>query len=121
MARWVLRYGRIKKHWEAIERYNAHINDPANLESLTDGFIGFSNPPDPELDLVALTTLGELEFADLVLPDAPNCREARLYWMEFVEEHDDIIYPLGNPSYTAFSPSGDQPLHLQFGYLPTCT
>ena len=69
--------------------------------------------------MAALAALGEIDHADLVLPAAPNTRAAKQHWMTFVQEHDDIIYSQGNPSYSAFTPSGDQPLHLEFWYLPT--
>ena len=113
------RAAKIERHWAAVERYEDYVNDPANFESFGNGFAGFSDPPDPVPDLMALSSLGELESVDLVLPNAPNSRETRRFWMKFVDEHDDIIYSTGNPSYTAFTPSGDQPLHLQFWYLPT--
>ena len=113
------RSAEIQRHWRELERYDAFVNDPANLDSLGGGFVGFTDPPDPDSHLAALVALGELEHADLVLPTVPATRATKTRWMTFVDQHDDIVYSSGNPSYPAFSPTGEQPLHLQLWYLPS--
>ena len=111
------RASRIERHWDAIRKFDAYMNDPSNLEQFSNGFAGVSDPPYPDADLVALTELGELSCADLILPEAPNTSEANQYWMSFVNQHDDIIYSLGNSTYAAFQPAGQQPLHVRLWYL----
>lgn len=113
------RSAEIQRHWRELKRYDAFVNDPANLEPLGGGFVGFDDPPDPDPHLAALVALNELEHADLVLPTVPATRAINTHWMTFTNQHDDIVYSAGNPSYTAFSPSGEQPLHLQLWYLPS--
>ena len=109
----------IERHWRELKRYDTFVNDAANLEPLGGGFVGFDNPPDPDPHLAALVALNELKHADLVLPTVPATRAINTYWMTFTNQHDDIVYSSGNPTYAAFTPAGEQPLHLQLWNLPS--
>ncbi len=106
-----------KGHWRLIERYNAYMNDPANAKlDASTGLIVMTPPCDPTASLAALVAAGELSHVDLVFPCVPRSREAVHYWMGFCQTHKEIVYATGNPSYTAFTPTGTQPLHLNMWF-----
>ena len=110
---------RIRSHWRALSDYHAYTRDPQNLEPLGNGMSGFQNPPDPMPHLDALVRYGEVEYADLILPAAPNSRAAFEHWVMFTNKHNDILHSVGGTSYVAFNPSGEQPLHVKFWYRPS--
>jgi hypothetical protein len=106
-----------KHHWRVVERHNAYVHDPANYKADAATGLSVTSPPgDPEASLAALVAAGELSHVDLVLPNVPKSREAGRHWMTFCEAHKEIVYANGNPSYTAFTPTGLQPLHLNIWY-----
>ena len=106
-----------KHHWRVIERYNAYVRNPANYKpDVATGLSVTSPPGDPGPSLAVLVAAGDLRHVDLVLPTVPNSREAALYWMKFCDTHQEIVYVTGNPSYTAFTPAGTQPLHLNIWF-----
>ena len=102
-----------RDHWKVIERYNAYVTDRANYKPDAATGLSITTPPsDPLSDLDALVAAGELRHMDLVLPSVPYSREATQHWLKFCDTHKEIVYITGNPSYTAFTPAGTQPLHL---------
>jgi hypothetical protein len=108
--------------WEAVKHYRAFVLNSAN--SRPDPKTGLqvtTPPPDPGLNLAALVAAGELEHVDLVLPNVANSRAANRFWMKWAEENPDILHALGNPTYTAFAPSGTAPLHLQLWFRESAT
>jgi hypothetical protein len=118
LAHWLLldRSG-AKYHWKVVERYNAYVSDPSHYKP--DPGTGLSittPPPSPEPSLSALVGLGELAHLDLVLPSVPCSREIGRQWLAFAQNHKEIVYITGSPSYAAFKPTGDQPLHLNIWF-----
>lgn len=105
----------IRQHWDVIDRYNAELSDPSNERSV-DGMIGIHQFIDPLPALAALVSAGEIQHIDLVFPGVPNNSKTNAYWMQYVNEHDGIIYAEGNPSYVDFRPTGPQPLHLNLWF-----
>ena len=106
-----------KHHWRVIERHNAYARDPANYKpDAGTGLSAPAPPDDPMPSLAALVAAGELGHVDLVLPTVQQSREADKHWMEYCEAHKEIVYATGNPSYTAFTPAGTQPLHLNIWF-----
>ncbi|HWQ91567.1 MAG TPA: hypothetical protein VN673_07835 [Clostridia bacterium] len=106
-----------KHHWRVVERYNAFVRDPANFKPDPATGLSVTSPPgDPAPSLAALVAAGELSHVDLVLPTVLKSREAGKHWMVFCEAHKEIVYASGNPSYTAFTPVGTQPLHLNIWF-----
>jgi len=107
-------------HWRAIESYNAYIHNPSNAKPDPHTGLSYVDPPadDIEPHLAALVAAGELQHLDIVLPTVPYTnRAATRHWMSFCERHSkDIVYALGNPSYTAFPTKGQQPLHLNIWF-----
>ncbi|MGB2997217.1 MAG: hypothetical protein WBC59_01090 [Phycisphaerae bacterium] len=105
-------------HWRTVREYKAYITDPSNYTP--DPQTGFSvtEPPnDPMPSLAALVAAGELNHVDLVLPTVPySNRDATRHWMQFCQNHDDIVDAYGNPSYVAFPIEGAQPLHLNIWF-----
>jgi hypothetical protein len=106
-----------KHHWEVIDRYNAHVTNPLNYTNDPSAGLSATTPPgDLEPSLAVLVASGELSHADLVFPSVPYGREAARHWMKFAQNHKEIVYITGNPSYTALKPNGDQPLHLNIWF-----
>ena len=106
-----------KHHWKIVESYDAYVTDPANYKpDIATGLSVTTPPGDPAPSLAALVAAGELSYLDLVLPTVPYGREAAQHWMRFSQTHKEIVYISGNPSYTAFTPAGTQPLHLNIWY-----
>ena len=112
-----------KHHWRIVERYNAYVRNPANYKpDASTGLSVTSTPADPTPSLAALVAAGELNHLDLVFPSVPKNREAAQHWMRFCETHKEIVFATGNPSYTAFTaftPAGTQPLHLNIWFRET--
>ncbi len=75
-----------------------------------------AQPPHPGPSLAALVEAGELRHADLVLPAVPHTREATLHWMHWAKEQDDVWFMSGNSEYADFSPSGEQPEHINIWF-----
>lgn len=112
-------FGRLtsKCHWKIVESYNAHVNDPASYKPDSTTGLSVTTPPgDPAPSLAALVAAGELSHVDLVLPTVPKSRDAERHWMKFCESHKEVVYITGNPSYTAFTPAGTEPLHLNIWF-----
>ena len=110
----------IERDWEMVRRYNAFVSDPANYRPDAQTGLSRTTPPvDPEPSLAALVAAGELRHVDLVLPTVVYGRESARRWMTFAQAHKEIVYITGNPSYTAFSVVGQQPLHLNIWYRDT--
>lgn len=109
----------IADHWRVVLKYRDRLLNPAGYKP--DAQTGFSMttlPPNPEPSLFALVNARELEHVDLVFPNVRMQREANLYWMQFANEHDDIIHALGNSEYADYQIAGDQPMHLQLWFRP---
>jgi hypothetical protein len=109
-------------HWKVVEDYRAYM---ANLASYRPdprtGLEAKTPPADPEPSLAVLVAAGELVHVDLVLPNVPNNRAANRFWLRWVASNPDIVYATGNPSYTAFVPSGTAPLHLKLWFKGKAT
>jgi hypothetical protein len=104
-------------HWQVVRSYNAFVNDSSNFKPDPTTGLSVTTPPgDPLPSLAALVAAGELTHVDLVLPVVPYNRDVGRHWMTFAQTHKEIIYVTGNPSYTAFKPSGEQPLHLNLWF-----
>jgi hypothetical protein len=103
-------------HWRVVNDYRAYMRDPTNQELDSSGRSYVESPSDHEPSLAALVAAGELEHVDLVLPLVPNSDEVNRYWMEFVNDRDDIVEAYGNPEYVAYKPAGQQPLHLRLWF-----
>jgi hypothetical protein len=104
-------------HWRVVERHNAYMRDPANYKPDEATGLSVATPPgDPLPNLAALVAAGELSHVDLILPTVPKTREAARHWLAFCNAHKEIVYATGNPSYTAFTPAGTQPLHLNLWF-----
>jgi hypothetical protein len=116
-AHWMLvsRFG-VKHHWSVVEQWNAYVSDPAHYKpDPATGLFVTTPPTGPEPSLAALVQAGELEHVDLVLPRVPCSRETGRQWLNFAQNHKEIVYITGNPSYT-IQPGGDQPLHLNIWF-----
>lgn len=102
----------IQEHWRALRSYDEFVREASNYRP--DPLTGFSSatPPDILPDLSALVAAGELRHADLVFPTIPVSREVDRQWMIFAQQHPQIIYIDGNPSYTNLRTKGVQPLHF---------
>ena len=93
------------------------MRNPANYRTdPSTGLSAVTPPGDPLPHLAALVAAGELTHADLVLPTVPKSREAVRHWLAFCETHQEIVYATGNPSYTALSLKGTQPVHLNLWF-----
>lgn len=107
----------MKHHWKIVESYNAYVTDPANYKPDAGTGLSVTTPPDdPAPSLAALVAGGELSYVDLVFPTVPYSREATQHWMWFSQTNKEIIYIIGNPSYTTFTLAGTQPLHLNIWF-----
>jgi len=107
----------IKHHWKVVESYNAYVTDAANYKPHAATGLSVTSPPrDPTPSLAALVAAGELSHVDLVLPTVPQSRDAGRHWMTFCQTHKEIVYATGKPSYTAFTPTGTQSLHLNIWF-----
>src|SRR5438034_11443991 len=106
-----------KHHWKVVERYNAYVTDPANYKPDAATGLSVTVPPgDPVPSLDALVAAGELSHVDLVLPTVLNNRDAAQQGMMFSQAHKEIVHITGIPSYTGYTPSGTQPLHLNLWF-----
>jgi hypothetical protein len=104
-------------HWRVVERYNAYLRDPANYKpDPATGLSVASSPIDQAPSLAALVAAGELSHVDLVLPTVPDSREAGQHWMKFCGAHQEIVYATGHTTYSAFTPAGKPPLHLNLWF-----
>ena len=109
----------IAAHWRKVDEYRRFMRNPANFRSDPRSGLSYATPPsDPEPSLAALAAARELTHVDLVFPNVPSSREANRLWMSWTDGQDDILYATGNPSYTDYGPSGEQPLHLQVWFRP---
>lgn len=108
-------------HWKRFHDYERYMADPGNREE-HNGLSGVTEPYSPEQSLMALVAAGELEYVDLVLPLVPKNRANVAFFMRFCDERGDRIpFYTGNPEYTAYSPSGDPPLHVQLWFKPSAS
>jgi hypothetical protein len=109
-------------HWKAVERYRAFVRNPGNYRpDPQTGLHMTTPPPDPDPHLAALVAAGELEHVDLIFPSVPNSRAANRFWMKWAESNPDVVHATGNPTYTAFTPTGTAPLHLQLWFRGSAT
>lgn len=109
-----------ERHWEAVNKYNAFVENASNYKPDAQTGLSVTTPPaDPLPSLAALVGLGELAHVDLVFPSVPNSSEVTRQWMAFVQQHNEIIYVTGNPTYEEIKPSGTQPLHLNIWFRET--
>lgn len=109
------------RHWRAVERFNAFMENPSSYKPDTNTGLRMATPPyDPEPHLASLVEAGELRHLDIVLPSVPSSRATTRHWMSFFEKHRDVIVSAsGNPSWVAFKPKGTQPVHLNLWFKPS--
>jgi hypothetical protein len=108
----------VRRHSHRLEEYQDFMRDKENWERDTVGT--FVEPPfDIDPSLAMLVSLGELEHVDLVLPTVPESAEVNTLVMQYVEDHDDILFMYGNPEYRDFPTSGQGPLHLNLWFRKT--
>jgi hypothetical protein len=62
--------------------------------------------------LAYLVSVGELQHVDLVFPTVPRNSTANRIWVQWSRNHEDVLHATGNPTYTDYKVTGEQPLHL---------
>ena len=76
---------------------------------------------DPDPSLAWLSSRGEIEEVDLVLPEVKDTKKAMEYLLAWVNKHSlnkhpDVLWMWANPTYTYYNPSGEQPFHFQLWF-----
>ena len=91
----------LRRHLHRLDEYQDFMRDKENWKRDTVGT--FVEPPsDIDPSLAILVSLGELEHVDLVLATVPKSGEVNTMVMQYVEDHDDILFMYGNPEYRDF-------------------
>ena len=97
--------------WRKVEKYNAHLKNPGNLERDASLGMNFVRPLfDPEPLLAELVSRGELRHYDIVFPTVPRDAKLHRHWMMFCQTHPEIVE--ATSSEPAFRISGRQPMTL---------
>ncbi len=105
------------EHWRVVKGHYAYVRNPARCRpDPQTGFLVMTPPSDPLPSLAALVAAGELKYVDLVLPVVPENGRTTRHWLQWAENHEDVLYATGNPQYVDYELSGDQPLHLQLWF-----
>jgi hypothetical protein len=110
----------MRDHWHTVDQYVKELEDPDNAREI-DGMRGVATTTDLLPALAALVSAGELSHVDLVFPNVPSTTESNRIWIEYVNNHRDIIYAEGNPEYVDLQTSGSKPLHLHIWFRNSAT
>lgn len=113
----------VARHWFRVLDFNNYARDPKGYVSDPRFFLyGGKIPSDPEPSLAALVAAGELQYIDIVFPLVPYSTDAFDYVTQFVEERQDVnLFTVLNPQYTAYTPVGEQPLHVMLWFVESAT